>query len=549
MSKALAVKQDGIVVTFNEMREMAKSLAASKMFGLESEDQALSLMMLCQAEGLHPVMALRRYHIIEGKPAYRADALQGEFERAGAILWHERNEKLCAATFFRDKHKVDAEAITRAKERYKAISKGQTEGHLAELGELTIIRTIEDAVEKKVAMSWNKERKEYVMKKNWRQSPRQMLHARCLTEGVRAINPGLVAGVYTEDEIYDMDRAEELPLYDGSTGKIIAERNVRQATANAIEENGGIVIEGKPARDTVTDENGKVTGSEILHQTPDVFEQPAEITADNYGELVVHFGKPQGEMLGRKVKELHPNVISWLYNKWINKLGPSASDSDMRLKGAIEFAHRAGDDAPRKAVESSEATATAQDSPAEPTAPTAAPEKGKVVKKGKVVIVTGVEGFTGEFHRVEDWRETVIDAPAKSNLQGKKLGEFSEGLLAKLQTGLIEKCDWSNATVEQKKFLAAYGLAKGELGLLLSAIELREELRDRAQDLILTEEQLCKVLREQGVLDKETSLDQVSEQLLRYLYNPANWKVVKQVVEDASKPKVEPTPKKKRGRK
>ena len=90
-----------------EMQAMAKSIAASKMFGVDTEDQALALMLLCQAEGIHPVMALRRYHIIEGRPAYRADALQGEFEKEGAILWHERNENECSASFFRDKRAVD----------------------------------------------------------------------------------------------------------------------------------------------------------------------------------------------------------------------------------------------------------------------------------------------------------------------------------------------------------------------------------------------------------------------------------------------------------
>jgi hypothetical protein len=90
------------VVTLSDMQTMARSIAASKMFGVTTEDQALALMLLCQAEGIHPVLALRRYHIIEGRPAYRADALQGEFEKDGAILWHRRDEQECSATFFRD---------------------------------------------------------------------------------------------------------------------------------------------------------------------------------------------------------------------------------------------------------------------------------------------------------------------------------------------------------------------------------------------------------------------------------------------------------------
>src|SRR6266478_35635 len=117
-SKEIEVRASADATSLSNMQTMAKSIAASKMFGVATEDQALALMLLCQAEGIHPVMALRRYHIIEGRPAYRADALQGEFERTGEILWHVRDEKVCGATFFRDKHKVNAEAIKRAKQRF-----------------------------------------------------------------------------------------------------------------------------------------------------------------------------------------------------------------------------------------------------------------------------------------------------------------------------------------------------------------------------------------------------------------------------------------------
>src|SRR5436190_9148201 len=120
-NKELSVRSSGAMsISLSEMQTMAKSIAASQMFGVKDEDQAMALMLLCQAEGIHPVMALRRYHIIEGRPAYRADALQGEFEKEGMIFWHERNEQECSATFYRHKRTLDAKDIVRAKERYLA---------------------------------------------------------------------------------------------------------------------------------------------------------------------------------------------------------------------------------------------------------------------------------------------------------------------------------------------------------------------------------------------------------------------------------------------
>lgn len=128
-----------IHVSLQEMETMARAIAKSGMFGVRDEAQALSLMLLCQAEGLHPVLALRRYHIIEGKPSMRADALQGEFEQAGAILWHERTETECSATFFRDKRQVNDASFQRAKLRYSLTKSGAATSSVAAIGKMTIV--------------------------------------------------------------------------------------------------------------------------------------------------------------------------------------------------------------------------------------------------------------------------------------------------------------------------------------------------------------------------------------------------------------------------
>jgi hypothetical protein len=330
--------------TFEQMGVMAKAVADSKMFGVENQAQAMALMLLCQAEGLHPIMALRRYHIIEGRPAFRADALQGEFEKEGAILWHQRDEKMCAATFFR--HHVahlDAQAIPRAKERFKRLCKGEDASDLAQVDEVTIIRTIEDAVAKRVAMRWDKTGNKWVMKHNWLQSPRQMLHARCLTEGVRAVNPGLIAGVYIEDEILDIpaEQRTEVEGMDQRPYLEIAERNVRQATANAAAEN---LTESVRIADN--DEIPGVPSPSPISQLPS---SVTAVTRGNYQDVVVHIGKAEGEMLGKRVGDLHPNIIEWLYTKWRDKLSPLSDEADLRLKAAIEFAYEAQRAAPAPA--------------------------------------------------------------------------------------------------------------------------------------------------------------------------------------------------------
>ena len=47
-----------------------------------------------------------------------------------------------------------------------------------------------------------------------------------------------------------------------------------------------------------------------------------EVKERRLGDTVVHIGKAEGNMLGRKVSELHDNVLEWLHNKWREKLNP-----------------------------------------------------------------------------------------------------------------------------------------------------------------------------------------------------------------------------------
>jgi len=451
--KQIVVREDQLtdhtrraIVSLGDMQTMAKSIAESGMFGVKTEAQAMALMLLCQAEGIHPVMALRRYHIIDNKPAYRADALQGEFEQEGAILWHERNEREVSATFFRDKRKVDGESIKRSKQRYDALMAGQPASMFAEIGEVTIIRTMADAIEKHVAQSY-KEGKGWVMKWNWQQSPRQMLHARCLTEGVRAINPGLVAGIYTEDEIIDMG-PEPTDLDQRPSAEVI-ERNVKQATANATE--AELVIP-EQSTERVTDD--KPSGAPAVNSFPADSAQdsndygPLKITEDNYGELKSHIGDARkGTLLGIKIKDLHSNVIEWLYKKWRDTLTPGASDQDYRLKAAVTIAY------------------------------------GRLIKDDVGSALKAAKP-------VEKARD-VSESPAED----KRATEAARVLIA-------------------------------------------NELIERAEDLILTPDQFCRLLNRQGVLGEGEMLTDLSLAMLKFIQSEAGWKVVKEAAEAEGKPKV-----------
>jgi hypothetical protein len=148
----------------SSLTELATAVAKSGLFAMKTVEQAITLMALCRSEGLDPIQACRRYHIIQNRPAMRADAMQADFQaRGGKIKWIARDAERCEAEF---SHQSG--------------------------GAVTILWTLEMA---KTAQLLGND--------NWRKYPRQMLHARVVSEGVRAVLPEVVCGVYTPEEVSD----------------------------------------------------------------------------------------------------------------------------------------------------------------------------------------------------------------------------------------------------------------------------------------------------------------------------------------------------------
>jgi len=163
------------VFTFQDLERMAGAVAASKMFGLTTKESALALMLVAQAEGRHPAIAARDYHIIEGRPSLKADAMLARFmEAGGRVQWHEITDQKCSATF------------------------SNPDG-----GHFKVEWTIDMA--KAAGLVRNNRDGSPGM---WMKYPRQMLRSRTVAEGVRTIMPGVIVGTYTPEELRDGDVPE-----------------------------------------------------------------------------------------------------------------------------------------------------------------------------------------------------------------------------------------------------------------------------------------------------------------------------------------------------
>lgn len=157
-------------MSFQVMERMAATVVKSGLFGMKTAEQALTLMALAQSEGIHPMTAVRDYHIIEGRPSLKADTMLARFQQAGGkVDWVSLTDKKVEAKF----------------------------SHPAG-GSANIAWTIEMAQGAGLAG-----------RNVWKSYPRAMLRSRVISEGVRTVFPGVISGVYTPEEIHDID--PELP--------------------------------------------------------------------------------------------------------------------------------------------------------------------------------------------------------------------------------------------------------------------------------------------------------------------------------------------------
>jgi hypothetical protein len=161
-------------LTLPEITTVSATIAKSGLFGVRTPEQACALMLLSQAEGFHPVLAARDYHVIQGRPTLKADAMLARYQQAGGkVEWPKYTNSVVCGKFT----------------------------HPAS-GVVEVEWTIEMARQAGLTT-----------KDVWRQYPRAMLKSRVISEGVRVSYPGVCVGIYTPEEVEQFDaRPVEQPV-------------------------------------------------------------------------------------------------------------------------------------------------------------------------------------------------------------------------------------------------------------------------------------------------------------------------------------------------
>ncbi len=161
------------LIPYNEVEKMSIAVSKSGLFGVKTADQALALMLIAQAEGLHPAVAARDYDIIQGKPTLKAKAKLSRFQKSGGVFkWIERTDEKCSAEFSHPTCPVP------------------------------------------IIVTWDRERAkkaELMGKAMYKKFPCQMFSARVISEGVDATYPDAGGGMYTPEEQQDIISDEVIP--------------------------------------------------------------------------------------------------------------------------------------------------------------------------------------------------------------------------------------------------------------------------------------------------------------------------------------------------
>lgn len=150
------------IFVMSDLERMAHAIAKGKLFGSNDPNAVLTLCLLAQAEGKHPALIMQDFHIINGKPAKKADAMLRDFITSGGkVEWHTLDDAKADATFTHPS------------------------------GSARIDWTLERARQAGIANPL------------WKKYPRQMLRSRVISEGVRTVFPGATSGLYEVEEVRD----------------------------------------------------------------------------------------------------------------------------------------------------------------------------------------------------------------------------------------------------------------------------------------------------------------------------------------------------------
>ena len=169
-----------------ELQFLGTVLSQSQLFGANNPAEGLAIVAMCHQKRISWMDFMQNFHMIKGRVSKKTDAILADFHRMGGsheII--ERSDTKAEAKFIIGKNKY-ASKIT--------WEDCQNEPFIYEGKESDVVAQIE---------AGNKDKLRMKPKYRTPRARMQMLWARCVSDGVRAVAPECVQGIYTPEEVED----------------------------------------------------------------------------------------------------------------------------------------------------------------------------------------------------------------------------------------------------------------------------------------------------------------------------------------------------------
>jgi hypothetical protein len=250
-----------------DIATMAQAVVKSRLFNYD-EAQLVTLMLIAQSQGIHPIKAAMRYSVIQGKPAMKADAMLSDFQTIGGTCKWITESSDCEkaeAIFTHPVHAPDGQ---------------------------TVRFTVEDARRAKLLKPDS----------GWEKYPASMLRARVVSSAIRMVAPGIVAGLYTPEEVADFAPLEaKARVFDAKPASIAEEPGTSDSAPEKAQE---AASKGGAPR------NGEELDVWLRHY----------IERHDFPDLITcveDFGESQG--WGRRIDDYGPSDVEQLL-PWLGQL-------------------------------------------------------------------------------------------------------------------------------------------------------------------------------------------------------------------------------------
>ncbi len=191
-------------LSYSEIEQISKAFVASGMFGTDMDkiSKGITKIMAGQELGLAPFASMRAVHVIEGNATLSANTMAGMVKSSGRYDYEVKKKDLsgCEIDFFELRNGKRVKVGTETFDIDEAKMAGMFD---PECPNAPIEHNLRDiTMYKKGGGSWSKANS-CNCKNNWKQYPKAMLFARCVSNGVRSYCPDVFSGmlVYTPDEL------------------------------------------------------------------------------------------------------------------------------------------------------------------------------------------------------------------------------------------------------------------------------------------------------------------------------------------------------------